>query len=157
VDATYQGNSAAFSNDLYLELNALGLPGMDGIAANDLFIFNNQTSPVGSMLSLGTFSAGVELVFRLHVNNTGEDFYSGLASRNPDGLAHARVQDGWALNTTLVSFEDLLNTPEGANGFNDLSFSFTNTRNVSVPDGGTSALLLGLGMAGLAYARRKGN
>jgi hypothetical protein len=37
VIATYQGNSATFSNDLYLVV--------DGNPANDRFIFNNKTSP----------------------------------------------------------------------------------------------------------------
>ena len=40
VIATYRGNSATFSNDLYLVV--------DGNPANDRFIFNNQTSPVVS-------------------------------------------------------------------------------------------------------------
>ena len=40
--ATYQGNSAAYSNDLYLMLDAAGDPGDDGIVGNDLFIFNNH-------------------------------------------------------------------------------------------------------------------
>ena len=123
VVATYQGNSATYSNDLYLERNASGAPGLDGNPANDLFIFNNHANSVGDTLDLGNFAGGVELVFRLHVNNTGNNFFSGDASRNADGLAHARVQADFAPNATLVSFEDLLGTPEGVNGFNDLSFS----------------------------------
>src|SRR5438128_6304145 len=40
VIATYQGfNSSLYSNDLYLVV--------DGIPANDKFLFNNRTSPVG--------------------------------------------------------------------------------------------------------------
>lgn len=155
VVATYQGNSAGYSNDLYLERNADGTPGMDGNLSNDLFIFNNHASPVGSVLALGTFAPGIELVFRLHVNNTGEDFYSGLAIRNPDGLPHARVQNNWQPGTTLVSFEDLFATPEGVNGYNDLSFSFTNTRNTAVPDGGATAFLLGTAFLGSVVLRRR--
>lgn len=92
VVATYEGNSAAYSNDLYLSLNAAGQPGDDGDLANDLFIFNNHSSPVGSTMDLGSFAVGTELMFRLHVNNTGNDFFSGAASRNPDNHTHARVQ-----------------------------------------------------------------
>lgn len=44
VVATYQGNTATFSNDLYLMLDESGNPGDDGNPANDLFIFNNHTS-----------------------------------------------------------------------------------------------------------------
>jgi hypothetical protein len=39
VVATYQGNSASFSNDLYLILDDSGGPGDDGNPTNDLFIF----------------------------------------------------------------------------------------------------------------------
>ena len=155
VTSVYQGNTASYSNDLYLERNADGTPGMDGIQSNDLFIFNNQASAVGSSVVLGDFASGLELVFRLHVNNTGENFYSGLATRNPDGLAHARVQNEYLPGTTLVSFEDLFNTPEGVNGYNDLSFTFTNTRNTAVPDGGATSVLLGGGLAGVAFLRRR--
>jgi len=141
VIAKYEGNSASYSNDLYLGLD---------------FIFNNQITPVGNSVSLGTFAAGTELIFRLHVNDTGYDWYTGPASRNADGLFHARVQENWAPNTTLVSFEDLYGTPEGEWGFNDLSFSFTNTKSggTSVPESSPFILMMvGLGL--LSLARRK--
>jgi hypothetical protein len=150
VVATYQGNTAGYSNDLYLELTALG-PGLDGDPTNDQFLFNNHASPVGSMVNLGSFAIGTELVFRLFVNNTGENFYTGDPSRNPDGLAHARVQANWQPNETLVSFEDLLGLPEGVNGYNDLSFSFTSTRSAPEP---VSVALWGTGLALFAVRRR---
>ena len=147
IIATYQGNSAAFSNDLYLDdpVNGLGI------------IFNNHASLVGSTVNLGAFAVGTTLIFRLHVNDTGDDFYTGAASRNPDGLAHARVQSGWMPNETLISFEDLFGTPEGVNGFNDLSFSFTNVAGVpAIPEPETYAMLVaGLGLLGFAARRRK--
>jgi hypothetical protein len=124
VVATYQGNSASYSNDLYLMLDGGGNPGDDGNPANDLFIFNNHATPVGTQMNLGTFTAGTELRFRLHVNDTNFDFFTGPASRNPDNNCHARVQSNWTPNETLVSFEDLFNGPFD---YNDLSFSFSNT------------------------------
>lgn len=130
IIATYLGNSAAYSNDLYL-------------VGRGALIFNNHTSPVGSTVNLGSFTPGTELIFRLHVNNTGNDFFSGPASRNPDNHEHAAVQGAFGSpDTTLVSFEDLFNGPFD---YNDLSFSFTGTAAgpSGVPEPGTWAMMIG--------------
>jgi hypothetical protein len=141
IVATYQVNSAAYSNDLYL--------------AGFGFVFNNHASSVGDTVNLGSYAVGTELLFRLHVNNTGYDFYTGPASRNPDGHEHARVQSNWMTDTTLVSFEDLYG---GSFDYNDLSFSFTNTRGAdptSVPDNLSTGAALLITFAGLARLRRR--
>src|SRR3954464_607836 len=52
VVATYRGNSAQFSNDLYLE-------SPDGFFRSNI-IFNNHASLIGSSVSLGSFTAGTE-------------------------------------------------------------------------------------------------
>ncbi len=51
VIATYEGNSAGYSNDLLF---------------NSLFIFNNHGSPVGSTANLGTYANGTELVLHAY-------------------------------------------------------------------------------------------
>lgn len=112
IIVTFQGSTSGteYNNDLYLEL-----------PTESRFLFNNKTSSVGSTVNLGSFAPGTELKFRLHVNNTNTDFYTGAVNRNPDGEAHARVQSDWKENESLVSFED------GADfEYNDLSFSLTN-------------------------------
>jgi len=119
-----------------------------------MFLFNNQSSLVGSTVNLGAFGLGTELIFRLFVQNTGEHFLTGPGIRNPDGLPHARVQNNWQPQTTLVSFEDLLNLPEYPDGFNDLSFSFTNTSTAVVPEP-SSVALVGLGVVALFFVRRR--
>ena len=82
VTATYQGSGADYNNDLYLMLDASLKPGNDGNPTNDLLIFNNHSTPVGETRSLGTFSGGTEQIIRLHVNKTGDDFFTVPASRN---------------------------------------------------------------------------
>ena len=84
------------------------------------------------------------------MQDTGYSFYTGPASRNPDGFAHARVQAEWVPGSTLVSFEDLYN---GSFDYNDLSFSFTHTVSTPVPEPAPWGLMLA-GLGGVALAAR---
>lgn len=72
VRATFEGHSAAYSNDLYYSTDD----------TNWNFVFNNHATPWGSSVSLGNFASGTQFFFKIFVNNTGNTFYSGAASRN---------------------------------------------------------------------------
>lgn len=129
VIATFRGSTASYDNDLYLMLNGKGKPGDDGNASNDLFLFNDHSTPVGKTVDLGSFAVGTKLEFRMHVNTTNRDFYSGSADNNPDNQVHTLVQPNWSATETLVSTEDLLGGPFN---YNDLTYSLTNVRSNTV-------------------------
>jgi hypothetical protein len=138
VTATFVGQSAGYSNDLYLDspANSLGI------------IFNNHAANIGDTVDLGNFTAGTELLFRLHVNDTGEDFFSGDADRNADNHAHALLDPNYAPGASALYFEDLIGGPYD---YNDLGFSFTNTQG-AVPE---PASMAALGLGVVAVIRRK--
>jgi hypothetical protein len=109
---------------VHLLLDVLGHPGDDGNPANDKFLFNRTTICSSYSDTLGYYTAGTELIFRLHVYNDNKDYFTGPASRNPDQQPHFRAQADWKPNETLISFESRFNGPFE---YIDLSFSVTPT------------------------------
>jgi PEP-CTERM motif len=131
----FAGSNAGFDSVLFLSA-----PDEQGP------FFPNHSTAVGTSSSLGAFAVGTELVFRLHVLTTGDDFFTGPASRNPDGAVHAQARL-WAgtpsIPTTgvLVGFEDLFGA--GDSDFNDFQFVVGNVRLVDtspVPEPATLRL-----------------
>jgi hypothetical protein len=143
--ATYEGSGDNFENTVYLLGYQMHSP-----------MFSNRTSTVGDQIYLGNYEAGTELVFMMKVNEysgASLNYFSGAASRNIDGLTHARVQQNWHNGVALVSFEDMFNNPEGMGGYNDFSFSLSSPSISAVPEPG-QLLLCSAGLLLLA-ARRK--
>lgn len=60
---------------------------------------------IGTVVTLSSFPAGVELIFSIYVRETQRTFYSGSGSSNPDGLGHGDVT---CLNKgkSRIGFED---------------------------------------------------
>jgi len=108
VTVTFQGSNAGYTSTLYLGETALF----------------STNSKAGSTLSLGSFTAGTELGFRLEVQNTGMAFFTGIGANNIDGVAHAMVESIES-GVTQVGFEDLYGG--GDRDYNDLVFKFSNT------------------------------
>ena len=142
VVATFLGQTAGYDNELFLDS-----------PYSSSRIFHNHLNSPGDSVNLGHFNAGTELIFRLSVLNTGNQFFNGAGSRNPDGIEHAIVDAGPSVTT--VGFEDLFGG--GDRDFDDTVFSFSNAGTVShgVPDAGATLPLLTSGIAGLALLRRK--
>jgi len=150
VIVTFVSQGAGYVNELYL----------DGPQGDELgVLFNTLTTPAGSTFNLGAFLPGMELVFRLRVRDTGNEFFTGTGLRNPDGIAHAAVDDGAGARSigTLVGFEDLLGG--GDRDYDDLVFSFTNVGvadvNPAVVDEPTTLLLFGAGLAAFGLVARR--
>jgi Domain of unknown function (DUF4114) len=139
VTATFISQSAGYTSLLYLDQTS-----------GDVFVFNNHVNQPGDTFNLGSFDAGTELTFYILVNDTGDVFYTGDGSLNLDGLAHATVET--VAGITYVGFEDLFGG--GDQDYNDVYFSFTNTKIAVAPLPAGGLLLLG-GLGALAAAKRR--
>ena len=84
----------------------------------ETFIATNRQ--VGTVVELGPFESGAELIFGIRVR--GNEYRLGPAERNPDGIVHGQVdflEDGIA----IVGFEDLFGG--GDRDYDDNVFRFT--------------------------------
>lgn len=94
VWARFCGGTAGYTSDAFL-----AYPGYQ-------YIGTGNVTPEGTLVDLGVFAAGTELVFAITVRNSGYTYYTGPSSRNPDGVVHAAVTDLGDGNWH-IGFEDM--------------------------------------------------
>jgi hypothetical protein len=139
VTATFLGSDAGYNDVMFFE------------NGGSTQLFSGHSTPVGTEIDLGTFAAGTVLNFRMHVDNTGHDFYMGPAAANFDNVFHAAATLS-SNNVAVVGFEDLQGG--GDRDYNDIQFKVTNV--TAVPEPESYAMMLGgLGLMGLLARRRK--
>jgi hypothetical protein len=109
VDIVVQPATAVFTSQLFLLHR-------DGTRENIAL-----STEVGKHVTVGPVRAGQELVFGITLLN-GRTFFIGPASRNPDGIAHAKVTET-GMRRFLVGFEDV--SGGGDRDYDDNVFQFT--------------------------------
>ncbi|MDF5729702.1 MAG: PEP-CTERM sorting domain-containing protein [Rhizonema sp. PD38] len=116
---------------------------------NGPFTAIGTNQEVGKIVDLGSFSSGQELLFGIHVQNTGQTYFAGPASRNPDNTIHDVTTD-ISPGVINASFEDLPNA--GDKSYNNLNFQYRgNVASKPVPEpvtilGTLTAISLGTAM-----------
>jgi hypothetical protein len=116
--------------------------------------FPNFTTPIGSTIDLGSFTAGMSLDITLHVITPGASniWHTGAASLNLDNVIHANVIYDYngEIGRVFVGFEDQFGG--GDLDYNDHMFSFTGVV-TTVPEPGTYSLMMA-GLGALAFLAR---
>jgi len=150
-----------------------------GNGGNVQQLIDNQVTPAGYTVDLGSFAAGTEVefgIFNWDGNNGGTTWLDGPGSRNAngdglgnDGAVHAYIINNFSYDIvfpnnniddpigTYVGFEDLNNATGADDNYADLQFIFNGVQGVgqSAPDASATFSLLGLGLGGLAAMGRR--
>ncbi len=98
---------AGFTSELWLS------------SPEERFIATNRD--IGTVVNLGVYEAGTELIFHIYVRNTEYTYFTGPADRNPDNELHAAVHVS-QFGAATVGFEDQFGG--GDQDYNDNMFRF---------------------------------
>ena len=156
----FMGSGASWSEDVGMLIN--------GTLSTNGFGLNDHTTSVGGSFNFGAVTAGDTLTFVLRVINSGgtlpanqlwytDPLLNGGAGNHVYSTSAVINQVyGGSPAGTYVAFEDAPLTASDLNYFDD-TFIFTNvaSHSAGVPDGGTTAVLLGMAFTGLAVLRRR--
>ena len=155
VIVTFISEEAAFS-DLLFESSP-----------NEMFLFDSNTAVAGQQVNLGSFNAGLELIFRLDTyfrdlqvakaDGFLASWFSGSGSRNQDGTEHALITF-LGNNTYQIGWEDLdFNSPTYDGDFDDMVITVRGVPfDPVIPEPATLALV-GIGLASIGVASRRRN
>lgn len=105
ITVTYLGSDAGYSDDLWL------------YSPEAVRLAQGHVSSVGQQVTLGPYALGTELIFGIAVNDTGDHWKSGEASRNHDGEVHGAITYNGGCSWA-IGFEDLAGG--GDRDYNDI-------------------------------------
>lgn len=105
--------------------------------------FQNHSTVKGTVIDLGSYTAGTEIVLGIHVADSGQTYFTGPGNRNPDGAVHAFVQNDWqgVSGLTYIGFEDMYANLPADWGYVDEVFAITGVVG-SAPETSRTILLL---------------
>lgn len=101
----------------------------DTAFTSDLYLYSPRSQYIGTnwqggtVMNLGSFPVGQELIFGIYVRDTGNTFQMGPGGRNPDGSPHAIV-DFVSSGVANVRFEDLAAWEDSDWNYADNFFQF---------------------------------
>lgn len=152
VTVTTRPVTSGYTSELWLYDSSFNRVGASYITLDEPA---GVTVDITSLITGAGINAGDELIFGIYVQDTGNEFFMGPASRNPDGVLHAAVDviSTSPIYTADVGFEDLFNG--GDQDYDDNVFRFVGGVRVNpTPEPGT-LFLAGLGALGLGLMRRR--
>ena len=119
--ATFLGTNGGYTSEVSLS------------SPIEVFVGTGHITSPDTVVELGTFPAGTELIFSIYVRDTGYRYFSGPAERNPDGVIHAAVTTQ-ADGSVVLGFEDLFGG--GDRDYDDISIRVEHDDPTVSPCGG---------------------